>query len=75
MPKPTMYQLLKDIHEVTGRLEKKYDRKLEAVDKRQDEMESKLDTMAGKASIGIIILSTVIGTVASLIGEWFQKRF
>ena len=70
-----MYQLLKDIHEVTGRLEKKYDRKLEAVDKRQDEMESKLDTMAGKASIGIIILSTVIGTVASLIGEWFQKRF
>ena len=73
MSKPTSYQLLKDIHEATSNLEKKLDKRITLVEEKQDTIETRIDTMAGKATVGMIILSTVIGTGISLIVDWFKN--
>ena len=72
MPTPTSYQLLKDIHEVTSKLESKLDARLKILEKRQDSVESKVDTMWGKASIGVLVLSVAIGTVVNLAIDWIK---
>ena len=72
MPTPTSYQLLKDIHEITSKLESKLDARLKILEKRQDSVESKVDTMWGKASIGVLVLSVAIGTVVNLAIDWIK---
>ena len=73
MSEPTSYQLLKDIHKVTSNLEAKMNKRMTLIEEKQDKIESRLDNISGKASVGIIIMSTVIGTGISLIADWFKN--
>lgn len=74
MSKPTSYQLLKDIHEVTAKLETKMDKRISDNEKRLDNVETKVDTMAGKVAIGVLVLSTAIGTFITLAVDWIRGR-
>ena len=74
MAKPTAYQLLKDIHRVTGNLEEKFDRRVTAVEKRVDVVEGVTNNMVGKIGIGVIVLSTIIGAVVNFVVDLFRKR-
>lgn len=75
MSKQSSYQLLKDIHRVTKDLEVKMDKRMISIEEKQNKIESKLDTLAGKAAMGVIILSATIGTAISLIASWIKDRF
>lgn len=74
MPEPTSYQLLKDIHKVTQDLDKKWDKRMTSIENKQDATETKIDTIAGKAAVGVIILSATIGTSISLIASWVKDK-
>ncbi|KKN11687.1 hypothetical protein LCGC14_1023940 [marine sediment metagenome] len=74
MAKPTAYQLLKDIHEVTGNLETKFNERFTAVEKRVDVVEGVTNNMVGKIGIGVIVLSTIIGAVVNFVVDLFRKR-
>lgn len=75
MPEPTSYQLLKDIHRVTQAQDKKWDKRMTLMEEKQDKTETKIDTIAGRASVGVVILSAMIGTAISLITSWLRDKF
>lgn len=72
---PTNYDLLKDIHEAVGRLEDKVDDKFIKYDERLNKVESKLDNLLGKASLGLLVFMSVFGTVVALLVEWVKGKF
>jgi len=74
MPQPSSYQLLKDIHDVTASLEKKFDDRITAAEDHIDRVESKTDNMLGKIGVGIMVISALISGVISLICNWFKDR-
>ena len=74
MPKPSAYQLLKDIHEVTGNLETKFNERFTAVEERVDDVEKVQNNMVGKIGVGIIVLSAIIGTVVNFVVDFFRRR-
>ena len=73
MSKPTSYELLKDIHQVTANLEAKMDKRISGNETRLDNIETKVDTMWGKASIGVLVISVAIGTVINLGVDWIKN--
>jgi len=73
MSQPTSYQLLKDIYIATTNLEAKFDKRMTMLEEKQNKTESKINTLAGKAAIGVIVLSAVIGTAVGLIVEWIKR--
>ena len=75
MAKPSSYQLLKDIHDVTSKLEKKVDKRVTILEEKVDKNESKLNNMIGKAGIGLVVLSSIIGTAIALAVEWIKSKF
>ena len=73
MSPPSSYQLLKDIHAVTATLDKKWSKRILIVEKEQKTMNAKINTMGGKAAIGVIVLASIIGTGVSLMVDWFKS--
>jgi len=68
----TNYQLLKDVHEAVNRIEDKLTKDIKKNSERIDVIEEKTDTWIGKATIGLIVLSTMIGTGITFIVDWLR---
>lgn len=83
--KLTDYELLKDIYDVVGRLEKKMDDRLNcveaevsnrtsAVEIRTTALELWKSNMMGKISIIAALAGSAMGIIVSLITAWLEKK-
>ena len=83
--KLTDYELLKDIYDVVGRLEKKMDDRLgcleaemtnrvSAVEIRTNNLELSKSNMLGKISILAALVGSVMGIIVSVITAWLERK-
>jgi len=70
--KQTNYELLKDVYAAVNRIEDKLAKDIKTNSVRIDCIEEKTDTWIGKATIGLIVLSTMIGTGITFIVDWLR---
>ena len=73
--KPSSYELLKEIHNVVGRLETKLDARITSNEKRLDLTETKLDRIAGKIGIGVMFVTLLVTGIFSLTFDWLKSKF
>ena len=72
MPKPTSYQLLKDVHSAVNRLEDKFDKRITRNEEHIDALEKQTENMLGKIGVGVMLVSTIVTATITLIGSWIR---
>ena len=71
--KPTVYDLMIQIHDSVNRLEDKLDKRINGLEGRLQLTETKLDTMIGKIGVGVIILTLVASMALSFVMDMIKK--
>ena len=74
MSDPTSYQLLKDVHAIVNRMDKKYDKRFTLAESKIDILETKTDNMLGKIGIGVIFISTLVTATITFIFSWVKDK-
>ena len=70
----SQYQMLKDIYDLVNKVHEETRQEIRDLRKRVDGVEEKTDNLLGKIGMGVILLSTIVGTFFTWIYETLIKR-